>query len=174
MAIIPFKPLGLKQTDFNETSYIWNVKCDFIACDEEDDDFCKLDNACPGRYDFIDNSRSVQERKRRSNDGKTKNPFTVSKIVEHPCAYADHHTSLCDGKGENCWTQEVCEQIYNPRASADYAPTYSASADSQSVYSASTDSVSADSVRAELETTGTSSAVSAHGSALIMFSLLLK
>ena len=121
--IIPFKPLGWDSngtqiSDFNNTSYIWNVRCTFIACDEEDDDYCKLDDACAGRYDIIKASSDLQGRKRRSGDGKTAGPKTDEKIVEHPCAYASNETSLCDGNGENCWTEEVCRRTYSSAISA--------------------------------------------------------
>ena len=117
LEITPFKPLGWDSngtqiSDFNNTSYIWNVKCTFIACDKEDDNNCKLDDACAGRYDTIKASSNIQERKRRSGDGKTAGPKTAEKIVEHPCAYASNETSLCDGNGENCWTKDVCHRIY--------------------------------------------------------------
>ena len=107
-----FKPLGFNQTDFNNTSYVWTIKCTFIACDDEDNEFCKLDDACAGRYDSLKSSSIAQGRKRRSDSGKITTPITVSKIVDHPCAYADNHTSLCDGIGENCWTVDVCDRTY--------------------------------------------------------------
>ena len=108
--IVPFKPLSIENP-----SYIWNVKCTFIACDNEDEDFCKLDDECAGRYDTIKAS-NVPERKRRSGDGKTAAPITVEKIVEHPCAYASKTSALCDGNGENCWTEEVCNRTYSSSA----------------------------------------------------------
>ena len=118
LEITPFKPLGINQPDDppHNTSYIWNVKCTFIACDDEDEDRCKLADACAGRYDTVKASSNNQGRKRRSGDGQTAHSYTVEKKVEHPCAYADDHTSLCDGDGENCWTQEVCHRTYNSSA----------------------------------------------------------
>ena len=114
LEIIPYKPLV--PTKFNNASYIWNIKCTYIACDDEDDESCKLDDACAGRYDVLKSSSISQGRKRRSSDEKPTTPKTVSKIVEHPCSYADNHTSLCDGNGENCWTAEVCDRTYNSSA----------------------------------------------------------
>ena len=118
LQIIPFKPLNATNqvTDLPEPSYIWNVKCTFIACDNEDGEFCKLDDACAGRYDTIKASSNVQGRKRRSGDGINAAPITVEKIVEHPCAYASETSALCDGNGENCWTEQVCNRIYNSSA----------------------------------------------------------
>ena len=116
-AILPFKPLNF--TDSNGTvspNYIWNVKCNYIACDDKDNEYCKLDDACAGRYDFIKSSSIVHGRKRRSGDGKIPTVETAAKIVEHPCAYADNHTSICDGNGENCWTKDVCWRTYNSSA----------------------------------------------------------
>ena len=111
LQIIPFKPLNA-----TEPNYTWNVKCTFIACDNEDDNNCKLDDECDGRYDTIKALNNVQGRKRRSGDGKTTAPITVEKTVEHPCAYARETSALCDGNGENCWTKEVCNRIYNSSA----------------------------------------------------------
>ena len=119
LEIIPYKPLNA-----TIPNYIWNVKCTFIACDYEDNKFCKLDDACAGRYDIIKAkvladalaSSNGQARKRRSSDGQTTTSITVEKVVEHPCAYADEHTSLCDGNGDNCWTEDVCNRIYNSSA----------------------------------------------------------
>ena len=108
LKIIPFKPLSAE-----DTSYIWKVKCTYIACDDEDDNNCKLDDGCAGRYDSIKASSNVQGRKRRSGDGKTSNPVTDEKIVEHPCAYASEHRSICDGNGEDCWTEDVCKRAYS-------------------------------------------------------------
>ena len=111
LEIIPFKPLSSENT-----SFIWNVKCTFVACDDVDNDICNLDDACAGRYDAIQASSNAQGRKRRSGDGHTPTYYTVEKKVEHPCVYATNHTSLCDGNGENCWTQDVCHRIYNSSA----------------------------------------------------------
>ena len=110
LEIIPFKPLATENP-----SFIWKVKCTFIACDNEDDENCKLDDACAGRYDPIKVSGKNPTRKRRSGDGKASSSFTVEQKVEHPCAYASDHRSICDGNGENCWTEDVCKQIYQPR-----------------------------------------------------------
>ena len=107
LEIVPFKPLAAENP-----SFIWNVKCTFIACDEEDDTFCKLDDACASRYDIIKGSSNYHRRKRRSDDGKLQ-IFTVEQKVEHPCAYASDHRSICDGNGENCWTEDVCKQAYS-------------------------------------------------------------
>ena len=118
LIIIPFKPLGIDLPDDqpHNASYIWNVKCTFIACDDEDEEGCKLDDTCAGRYNTIKSSSNNQGRKRRSGDGQTAHSYTAEKTVEHPCAYATDHTSLCDGHGENCWTQDVCHRIYNSSA----------------------------------------------------------
>ena len=109
--IIPFKPLNT-----TEPNYIWNIKCTFIACDQEDGEFCKLNDECAGRYDTIKASSNVQGRKRRSVEGKTSSPLTDEKIVEHPCAYASETSAICDADGENCWTKEVCDRTYNSSA----------------------------------------------------------
>ena len=105
--IIPFKPLSIENP-----SYKWNVKCTLFACDNEDEEFCKVDDECAGRYDIIKAS-NVQGRKRRSVDGKTSKPKTVEKIVEHPCAYASENSALCDGNGDNCWTEDICYRTYH-------------------------------------------------------------
>ena len=108
LEINPFKPRAAE-----DPSFIWNVKCTFIACENEDDEFCKLDDACAGRYDSIKDSSNNPTRKRRSGDGKASSSFTVEQKVEHPCAYASDHRSICDGNGENCWTEDVCKQAYS-------------------------------------------------------------
>ena len=108
LEIIPFKPLAAENP-----SFIWNVKCTFIACDNEDDENCKLDDACAGRYDPIKVSGNNPTRKRRSGDGKVSSSFTVEQKVEHPCVHASDHRSICDGNGENCWTEDVCKQTYS-------------------------------------------------------------
>jgi hypothetical protein len=116
LAITPFKPLNATLNPTNNTSYIWNVKCTFIACGDTDDGFCKIADDCAGRYDTLKASQDGQGRKRRSSDGQTSLPMTVEKTVEHPCAYASNTTSFCDGNGENCWTEEVCMRTYNSSA----------------------------------------------------------
>ena len=116
LKIKPSKPLGIDKTGFNNTSYIWNVKCTFIACDDDNNEYCKLDDACAGRYDSLKSASIAQGRKRRSDDEQIPTPITISKIIEHPCAYADDHTSLCDGNGENCWTVDVCHRTYDSSA----------------------------------------------------------
>ena len=109
--IVPFKSLNN-----SVPSFTWNVKCTFVACDEENDTYCKLDDACPGRYDGM----KALGRKRRSADEEEPTSYTVEATVEHPCALVNEHTSICDGDGENCWTVEVCAEPKN------YLPNHSA------------------------------------------------
>ena len=166
LEIVPFKPLAAENP-----SFIWNVKCTFIACDEEDDTFCKLDDACASRYDIIKGSSNYHRRKRRSDDGKLQ-IFTVEQKVEHPCAYASDHRSICDGNGENCWTEDVCKHAY----SSELTPRADVTTDVTSTDVTSTDVTSTLSPEGKIsdDVTTASSAISSFSSALILMSLFAK
>ena len=167
LEIVPFKPLAAENP-----SFIWNVKCTFIACDEEDDTFCKLDDACASRYDIIKGSSNNQRRKRRSGNGKLQ-IFTVEQKVEHPCAYASDHRSICDGNGENCWTEDVCKQAYSSelKPKADVITDVIAHTSTPSPEGEISDDVttaSDDVSTASDNVTTASSAISSFSSALVM------
>ena len=98
LTIRSFKKDGTKPT-FN-----WNLKCTFTACEDEEG-VCQLDPQCQGRYD---NLKSDQNRKKRSGEQNDAPSYTMETVIDHPCNYVDDQTTICDGVGENCWTNTKC------------------------------------------------------------------